>query len=108
LISSFFYSHKKQDIVDAMLERKVVVGEEIIKQGDEGDFFYLVDAGTFEILVRLREKRKIDRKRTELSHFFFSSSGQWKQGGRVQVGPVFWRIGFVVLSAQGCHCQGHL
>ena len=47
-----------------MLERKVVVGEEIIKQGDEGDFFYLVDAGTFEILVRLKKRKKETQKET--------------------------------------------
>jgi len=36
---------------DAMFEKKVPPGEAIIKQGDEGDNFYVVDEGVFEIFV---------------------------------------------------------
>jgi len=43
------------DIFDAMMERKVSTGEEIIRQGDEGDFFYVVDSGHFDILVLFSE-----------------------------------------------------
>jgi len=42
---------QKKEIIDAMFERDVEIGTEIIKQGDEGDFFYVVDSGEFEILV---------------------------------------------------------
>ena len=35
-----------------MFERKVVAGETIIKQGDEGDNFYVVDSGLFDIFVK--------------------------------------------------------
>jgi len=39
------------EIVDAMFEVKVPTGHDIIKQGDEGDNFYVVDSGHFEIFV---------------------------------------------------------
>lgn len=42
---------QRKEIIDAMFERNVEVGVEIIKQGDEGDYFYVVDSGKFEILV---------------------------------------------------------
>ncbi|ORY07209.1 camp-binding domain-like protein [Basidiobolus meristosporus CBS 931.73] len=42
---------QKREIVDAMFERKVVAGEDVIKQGDEGDNFYVVDDGLFDIIV---------------------------------------------------------
>jgi len=35
-----------------MQEKKVAKGEAIIKQGDEGDYYYVVDSGLFEIFVR--------------------------------------------------------
>jgi len=34
-----------------MFERKVAAGESIIRQGDEGDNFYVVDEGLFDIFV---------------------------------------------------------
>ncbi|KAI9291299.1 camp-dependent protein kinase regulatory subunit [Neoconidiobolus thromboides FSU 785] len=51
---------QKQEIVDAMFEKLVISGEEVIKQGDEGDNFYVVDQGNFEIFVN-------DKKVVEVS-----------------------------------------
>ena len=31
------------EVIDAMFERKVAAGEYIIRQGDDGDNFYVVD-----------------------------------------------------------------
>jgi len=39
------------EIIDALLELKVKAGAEVIKQGDDGDFFYFVQSGHFEIFV---------------------------------------------------------
>jgi len=36
---------------DAMFEKKLPAGEAVIKQGDEGDNFYVVDDGVFEVIV---------------------------------------------------------
>ncbi|RIA90811.1 cyclic nucleotide-binding-like protein [Glomus cerebriforme] len=41
----------KQHVVDAMSEKRVVANEFIIKQGDEGDYFYVIEHGLFEIFV---------------------------------------------------------
>ena len=41
----------KQDCVDAMEAMKVSLGEVVIQQGDDGDFFYVVADGTYEIVV---------------------------------------------------------
>ena len=38
-------------VVDAMFERRVVPGELIIRQGDEADFFYVVEDGNFDVFV---------------------------------------------------------
>ncbi|CAL1285894.1 unnamed protein product [Larinioides sclopetarius] len=40
------------EIVDAMMPREVKEGQVIIRQGDDGDFFYVVDKGTFEACVK--------------------------------------------------------
>ncbi|KAJ1645619.1 hypothetical protein IWQ61_010300 [Dispira simplex] len=40
-----------KDVVDAMVEKTVSNGEEVIQQGDIGDFFYVVETGSFEVFV---------------------------------------------------------
>ncbi|CAG8444074.1 15314_t:CDS:2 [Funneliformis caledonium] len=41
----------KQHVVDAMFEKPVVANEIVIRQGDEGDYFYVIEHGIFEIFV---------------------------------------------------------
>ncbi|KAL7063568.1 hypothetical protein AAHC03_01896 [Spirometra sp. Aus1] len=38
-------------VIDAMYERKVEAGEEVIKQNEDGDNFYVIENGTFDIIV---------------------------------------------------------
>lgn len=38
-------------LVDVMRKRKVKAGEWIIRQGDKGDCFFIIDKGTFEVRV---------------------------------------------------------
>ncbi|RKP39683.1 cyclic nucleotide-binding-like protein [Dimargaris cristalligena] len=40
-----------RDVVDAMAEKPVPNHEAIIQQGDIGDYFYVVETGTFEVFV---------------------------------------------------------
>ncbi|KAI3660200.1 hypothetical protein MP638_004474 [Amoeboaphelidium occidentale] len=42
---------QKREVVDAMFERAVKKDELIIKQGDEGDNFYVVDSGLFQVSI---------------------------------------------------------
>eukprot|EP00002_Diphylleia_rotans_P008655 TRINITY_DN1867_c0_g1_i15.p2 TRINITY_DN1867_c0_g1~~TRINITY_DN1867_c0_g1_i15.p2 ORF type:complete len:352 (+),score=90.66 TRINITY_DN1867_c0_g1_i15:252-1307(+) len=44
---------QKKDILNAMFEKKVVKDDVIIKQGDEGDNFYVIDSGEFDIYVKI-------------------------------------------------------
>jgi cAMP-dependent protein kinase regulator len=48
-----------QDILDGMFERKVEPGEQIIHQGDDGDNFYVIDSGQYDIFV---EVNGVDKK----------------------------------------------
>ncbi|XP_062522952.1 cAMP-dependent protein kinase type II regulatory subunit-like isoform X2 [Corticium candelabrum] len=41
------------EVLDAMFERKVTEGEHVIDQGDDGDNFYVVDSGVYDILVSI-------------------------------------------------------
>ncbi|KAL5015494.1 hypothetical protein ScPMuIL_009764 [Solemya velum] len=40
-----------QDVLDAMFERRVQPGIHVIDQGDDGDNFYVIDSGTYDIHV---------------------------------------------------------
>ena len=46
-----------------MAERKVAQGETVIKQGDAGDEFYVVDSGSFGVFVEgtCRSKKAIHK-----------------------------------------------
>ncbi|KDR08982.1 cAMP-dependent protein kinase type II regulatory subunit [Zootermopsis nevadensis] len=40
-----------QDVLDAMFEKTVKIGEYVIKQGDDGDNFYVIERGTLNAFV---------------------------------------------------------
>ncbi|CAB3980715.1 cAMP-dependent kinase type II regulatory subunit-like isoform X2 [Paramuricea clavata] len=40
-------------VLDAMFERKVTPDDHVIDQGDDGDNFYVVDSGTYDIFVKI-------------------------------------------------------
>ncbi|XP_035226536.1 cAMP-dependent protein kinase type II regulatory subunit-like, partial [Stegodyphus dumicola] len=49
-----------QEVLDAMFERKVKPGDIVIKQGDDGDNFYVIDSGVYHIYVDTdQEKNKL-------------------------------------------------
>ncbi|KNC50171.1 uncharacterized protein AMSG_11967 [Thecamonas trahens ATCC 50062] len=43
---------QKEEVFDAMFEKFVEPGVSIITQGDDGDYFYVVDSGEFDIFVQ--------------------------------------------------------
>lgn len=43
---------QKQEIYDAMFEKSVAPGEALINEGAEGDFFYIVESGEFEVFTQ--------------------------------------------------------
>jgi len=42
-----------QEVIDAMFEKKVEPNEHVIDQGDDGDNFYVIDDGTYDIYVNI-------------------------------------------------------
>ncbi|XP_043234484.1 cAMP-dependent protein kinase type II regulatory subunit-like [Amphibalanus amphitrite] len=45
--------HQMQEVIDAMFERKVTAGENVIQQGDDGDNFYVIESGRYSIYVKM-------------------------------------------------------
>uniref|UniRef100_A0A0A9ZB68 cAMP-dependent protein kinase type II regulatory subunit n=1 Tax=Lygus hesperus TaxID=30085 RepID=A0A0A9ZB68_LYGHE len=41
------------EVLNAMFEKKVQKGDSIIKQGDDGDNFYVIESGTFEAYIKV-------------------------------------------------------
>jgi len=41
---------QENKVIDAMEEKKVKTGDTIIKQYDDGDFFYVIDSGTYDVM----------------------------------------------------------
>ena len=51
-----------QDVLDAMFERDVKPGNYVIKQADDGDNFYVIDSGIYDVLVTSNgQEKKIHR-----------------------------------------------
>lgn len=44
-------NEQTKDVLDAMFEKKVASGEQVIVQGDDGDNFYVIDKGRYEVYV---------------------------------------------------------
>ncbi|XP_060080954.1 cAMP-dependent protein kinase type II regulatory subunit-like [Ylistrum balloti] len=51
-----------QEVLDAMFEKKVEPSEHVIDQGDDGDNFYVIDSGTYDIFVNGNLVGKYDSK----------------------------------------------
>lgn len=41
------------DVIDAMFEKRAEPGEKVIEQGDDGDNFYVIGSGLFDIYVKI-------------------------------------------------------
>lgn len=58
--ANFLFAHltpdKRQLLFDLMTERKVKKGDVLINEGEDGDYFYVVDNGTFEVYIRAPEE----------------------------------------------------
>ena len=50
-----------QEILDAMFERKVQKGDEVITQGDDGDNFYVIELGKYDVVINIGvgERKKV-------------------------------------------------
>lgn len=46
-------SEQMQDVINAMFEKKVAAGEDVIKQGDDGDNFYVIVSGKYKVFVQV-------------------------------------------------------
>lgn len=44
-----------REILDAMLERRVDKDEKVIRQGADGDNFYVIESGTYDVFVKVGE-----------------------------------------------------
>jgi len=49
VLFSHLDENERSDIFDAMFPHNAIPGEVIIKQGDEGDNFYIIDSGDVEV-----------------------------------------------------------
>lgn len=52
LIFRSLESEQMQEVIDAMFEHKVKAGENVICQGDDGDNFYVIESGVYDVFVR--------------------------------------------------------
>ncbi|ETO22033.1 hypothetical protein RFI_15171 [Reticulomyxa filosa] len=65
---------QQSSLIDAMFEKKVRKGEDVIKQGDKGDYFYVIESGIFEVW------KASDPKQDSLSKKIFRYDGKGSFG----------------------------
>ncbi|CAH8542549.1 unnamed protein product [Heterobilharzia americana] len=47
-----------KDVIDAMFERHVLPGEKVITLGEDGDNFYVIEKGVYDIIVKVGDEEK--------------------------------------------------
>lgn len=57
---------QKKELVDAMVEVKVNPGQDVIRQYDDGDFFYVIDSGVYDVYKRAN---KTDEKESKIFQY---------------------------------------
>eukprot|EP00105_Crassostrea_gigas_P026984 XP_011448159.2 PREDICTED: cAMP-dependent protein kinase type II regulatory subunit isoform X3 [Crassostrea gigas] len=57
-----WYSEQMGEVLDAMFEKKVVEGDHVIDQGADGDNFYVIESGYFDIIVNGNTVGKYENK----------------------------------------------
>jgi len=69
--ANFLFAHLSPDqmslVQDVMVKKAVTKGEVVIKQGDPGDWFYVVESGEYDVLVNQGDK--------DVKVFEYSTSG---------------------------------
>jgi CRP-like cAMP-binding protein len=48
-----------KEVVDAMAEKKVTSGEDVITQGAVGDFFYVVETGQLDVYIQKKDEKPV-------------------------------------------------
>jgi cAMP-dependent protein kinase regulator len=51
-----------KQFVKYLAPKNAVKGEEVIRQGDEGDYFYCVESGKYDVLVNGKKVTEFDNK----------------------------------------------
>lgn len=49
---------QREYVLDAMFEKRVQEGERVIELGDNGDYFYIVDSGRLDVLIKIDGEEK--------------------------------------------------
>ncbi|RWS31639.1 cAMP-dependent protein kinase type II regulatory subunit-like protein [Leptotrombidium deliense] len=57
------------EVLDAMFERKVEEGDMVIRQGDDGDYFYVIEKGTFQFFIDDNGDEKVLGEYTDSGSF---------------------------------------
>jgi cAMP-dependent protein kinase regulator len=51
-----------KQFVKYLAPKNVLNGEEIIRQGDEGDYFYCIESGNYDVIVNGKKVSEFDNK----------------------------------------------
>ncbi|KAL3311558.1 cAMP-dependent protein kinase type II-beta regulatory subunit [Cichlidogyrus casuarinus] len=57
------------DVIDAMFERKVQEGDKVITYGEDGDNFYVIERGSYDIIVKVDGEMKVVGKYEDKGSF---------------------------------------
>jgi len=92
--NSFLFSALDKEqvgaVVSSMEERKVKPGETVIKQGAEGDNFYIIESGTFDVFKTINGQEK--------KVFFYDNKGSFGELALMYNTP---RAATVVATSEG-------
>lgn len=76
VLFSHLDENERSDIFDAMFPVNCLQGEDIIRQGDEGDNFYVIDQGEVEVCILYTISQFLNK----LSYIYISKTQKYISG----------------------------
>lgn len=81
IIFRHLYDEDIYDIIDSMFERKCTQNEEIIREGDNGNYFYVIYSGSYEAYIRGKKTNDVNNNNELVNEKYGRKVRDYKDAG---------------------------
>lgn len=81
IIFRHLYDEDIYDIIDSMFERKCTQNEEIIREGDNGNYFYVIYSGSYEAYIKGKKTNDVNNNNELVNEKYGRKVRDYKDAG---------------------------